>query len=235
MSVSIHQNEDVDWTYMIITVVGKDGARLCDTDCQFWRGVLPSTQDYLLTVTAFGEAPDFVLRVAIDPPGTLTQSFVYENKYRNASLTYTDEFAPAHYPGSQVSRIPPELSLQYINLDSYLNTNLIEAYLLFGSSTDPQIVASCTQTNSFGGPETIVGETSINGVSFTKSQGSGVAAGNIYEQTYYRTVYNGTCFEITYYIHYGNIGNYTSGTVSEFDRDALLQKFDRILSTLVLK
>lgn len=144
-------------------------------------------------------------------------------------------FAPAFFVGAQVSRIQPELSLQFIDTDSYVNTNLNEAYFLFGSSTDAQIMSTCTQPLSFGGPETIVGEVTINGVTFTKSQGGGVAAGNIYEQTYYRTVHNDTCFEITYFIHYGNIGAYQPGTVHEFDHTALLQKFDQILNTLTLQ
>lgn len=235
MSVSVHQNEQATWTYLIVTVVGGDKKPICATDCQFWRGVLPATQDYLVTLSAPSDATDFTLRVAVDPPGTTTQSFLYENKYRNASFSYTDLFAPAFYPGAQVTRIKPELSLQFIDTDSYINTNLNEAYFLFGSSTDAQIVSECTQPLSFGGPESIVGNVTINGVPFTKSQGGGVAAGNIYEQTYYRTVYNGTCYEITYFIHYGNIGNYQPGTVHEFDHDALIKDFDQILSTVTLQ
>jgi hypothetical protein len=235
MSISVHQNEQATWTYLIVTVVGGDKKPICATDCQFWRGVLPATQDYLVTLYAPSDALDFTLRVAVDPPGTTTQSFLYENKYRNASFSYTDLFAPTFYPGAQVSRIPPELSLQLIDSDSYINTNLNEAYFLFGSSTDAQILSECTQPLSFGGPETVVGNVTINGVTFTKSQGGGVAAGNIYEQTYYRTVYNGTCYEITYFIHYGNIGAYQPGTVHEFDHDALIQKFNQILNTLTLE
>lgn len=235
MSVSVHQNEEATWTYLIVTVVGGDKKPLCATDCQFWRGALPATQDYLVTLSAPSDAKDFTLRVAVDPPGTTTQSFLYENKYRNVSFSYTDMFAPAFFPGAQVTRIKPELSLQLIDTDSYINTNLSEAYFLFGSSTDTQIVSECTQPLSFGGPESIVGNVTINGVSFTKSQGQGVAAGNIYEQTYYRTVYNGTCYEITYFVHYGNIGAYQPGTVHEFDHDALIRKFDQILNTFTLQ
>lgn len=235
MSVSVHQNEDTQWTYMIVTVVGADGTRLCATDCQFWRGVLPSTQDYLVILTASSDAPNFVLRVAVNPPGAETQSIAYENKYRNATLSYTDMFAPAFFPGAEVSKIKPELALQFIDTQSYINTNLNEAYFLFSSSTDPQIVSTCTDVGSFGGPENIVGNVTINGISFTKSQGGGVGAGNIYEQTYFRTAYNGTCYEVTYYIHYGNIGNYSPGTVKEFDKAGLLQKFDEILNTITFK
>ncbi len=235
MSVSIHQNEESEWTYITVLIVGADGSSLCANDCQFWRGVLPVTEDYFVTVTASADALNFMMRVAINPPGAATQSFVYENKYKNASLSYTDLFAPAFFPSAQVYKIKPELVLQFIDTQSYTGTNLNEAYFLFGSSSDPQIVSTCTQLLSFGGPETVIGEVTINGVSFTKSHASGVGAGNIYEQTYYRTVYNGTCYEITYFIHYANIGNYAPGTVKEFDHTALIQKFDQILSTLVRK
>ena len=235
MSISIHQNEESEWTYITMQIIGADDSLLCVTDCQFWHGVLPATEEYFVTVTPAADALDFMMRVAINPPGAATQSFLYENMYRNASLSYTDIFAPAFFPGAQVSRIKPELVLQFIDTQSYTNTNLNEAYFLFGSSTDPQALATCTETNPSSGPEAIVGNVTINGVSFTKSQGTGVGAGNDYEVTHYRTAYNGTCYEITYFIHSGNIGNYPPGTVNEFDHAALLQKFDQILSTLLLQ
>jgi hypothetical protein len=235
MSISFHQNDESEWTYITMTIIGADNAPLCADACEFWRGVLPATQDYFVTVTPTADALNFVMRVAINPPGAATQSFVYENKYRNASFSYNDMFAPAFFPNGQVYKIQPELALQFIDTQSYTNTNLIEAYFLFGSSTDAQVLASCTEPASLAGPETVVGDVSINGVSFTRSEASGVGAGNIYEQTYYRAAHNGTCYEITEFIHYGNIGNYNPGTVKEFDRAALVQKFDQILSTLAFQ
>jgi hypothetical protein len=234
MSISIRQNDETTWTSLTMRIIGTDDSILCPRDCEFWRGTLPVTEEYFAIVTAAGDAMDFTMRVAIDPPGRTTQSFIYENKYRNASLSYTDVFAPALFPGAELTRIKPELGLRYIDTEAYTQTNLLEAYFLFGSSTDSQIIASCTEPISFGGPETIVGDETINGVTFTKSTGGGVGAGNIYQQTYYRAVHNGTCYEITYFIHYGNIGNY-SGDVKEFDQDALLAAFDETLATLVLK
>ena len=235
MSISFHQNDESEWTYITMNIMGADNAPLCADDCEFWRGVLPATEEYFVTVTPTADALNFVMRVAINPPGAATQSFVYENKYRNASFSYNDMFAPAFFPNGQVYKIQPELVLQFIDTQSYTNTNLTEAYFLFGSSTDAQVVATCTEPASLAGPETVVGEVSINGVSFTKSEGSGVAAGNIYEQTYFRAAHNETCYEITYFIHYGNIGNYNPGTVKEFDSAALVQKFDQILSSLAFQ
>src|SRR5512133_3344598 len=132
MSVSIHQNDDSEWTYITVRIIGADNTPLCDNDCQFWRGVLPATEDYFIIVTPAADALNFMMRVAINPPGAATQSIAYENKYRNASFSYTDMFAPAFFPGAQVSKIKPELALEFIDTQSYINTNLNEAYFLFG-------------------------------------------------------------------------------------------------------
>lgn len=239
MSVAIRQNTDENWTVIPMKIVGADGTVLCphqeNRDCYFWRGVLPSTQDYFITLTPPIDVADFMMRVAIDPPGTRTQEFRYSNIYRTAILTYTDEFAPARFPGATVYKIEPELVLEFIDTQFYESTNLSEAYFLFGSTSDDSIVTGCTQPVSFGGPEQNPEEVNINGIKFIHTNGGGVAAGNIYEQNYYRGVHNNICYEITFFVHYGNIGNYPPDSgVKEFDHAALMQKFEDILSTLVI-
>jgi hypothetical protein len=235
MSVSFRQNDEAQWSYITLRIIGADGSLLCADDCQFWRGALPATQDYFVTVTPAADASEFMMRVAVNPLGAATQSFPYENKYRNGTLSYTDAFAPGSLQGAPMYRIPPELTLQYIDTQSYADTNLIEAYLLFGSSTDSQVVSTCTEPVVLDAAETVVGEVTFNGVSFTKTESSGVGAGNVYEQTHYRAARNGTCFEFTYFIHYGNIGNYDPSTVTEFSQEALLQSFDEVFSTFTLR
>ena len=240
MSISVDQSSEGDWVYVPMQITGQDGAVLCpakpNLECTFWRGVLPSTQTYLIKLSPANDIKDFSMRVAINPPGKETQNFLFEDMYRQVAFTYTDEFAPVRFPGADVSKIQPELSLKLIDTSFYLNTNLVEAYFLYGSSRDASVVQSCTQPGSFGGPENIVGDVSINGVTFTKSQGGGVGAGNIYEQTYYRAAYQGSCYEFTLFVHYGNIGNYSPDSgVKEFDQAALTQKFEDILSSLVIK
>ena len=240
MSVSVRQSSEGDPVYVPMQIKGQDGTVLCppkvNMECSFWRGKLPSTQTYLVTLSPINDITDFMMRVAINPPGQATQNFLYEDKYRQASFTYTDEFAPVRYPGADITKIQPEISLKLIDTSFYLNTNLSEAYFFFGSSRDAGVVQTCTQPVSFGGPENIVGDVAVNGVTFTKSQGGGIAAGNIYEQTYYRAAYQGSCYEITFFVHYGNIGNYAPDSgVKEFDQAALTQKFEDILSSLVIK
>jgi hypothetical protein len=240
MSVSIHQSGQGNWTLTPLAVTGADGAALCPSkingDCYFWRGVLPATQDYFITVSPVVAIHDFRLRVAINPPGTATQSFLYVSESYGASFRYTDEFAPVRFQEMIINKFDPEVALQFIDSGSIDNTNLGQAYFLFGASHDSALVESCIQPVSLGGPETVTGEVNIGGVSFTRSEAAGVGAGNLYEQTYYRAAYNGVCYEATFFVHSTNIGNYPPETgIEEFDRAALIQKMEGILSTLVIK
>lgn len=237
MSVSILPEQAGLQDTFQLEIKGRDGVVLCPIQgaaCPFWRGALPSTQEYLITVNP-QEGGAYTMRIAINPPGTVSQLFRYFDPQGRFALSHPDDFAPVHYTGVQVTKIPPEFSLQYIDTEQYASTNLGEVYFLIGLSDDPQQVSTCTQPLSFGGPESILGEITINGINFTKSQVEGHAAGNIYEQVYYRTPYHGSCYEVTYFVHYGSIGAYAPGTVEEFDRTALYQELDGILATFVLQ
>jgi hypothetical protein len=237
MSVSIMPEKPELQNTFQLQITGRDGAFLCpkrEEACSFWRGVLPSTQEYLIKVKAQASGT-FDMRVAIDPPGTVSQTFNYADPQGRFTLSYSDDFAPAYYNGGEVTKIPPAFSLQDIDTQQFSSTNLSEVYFLLGVSDDAQEISTCTEPASLGGQETILGETTVNGVDFTKSEATGVGAGNVYEQVYYRTVHNGSCYEISYFVHYGNIGNYPPGAVTEFDRTALYQQLDEILTSLILK
>ena len=237
MSVSILPEKPELQNTFQVQITGRDGAILCpkkEEACPFWRGPLPSTQEYLIKVKAQVSGA-FDMRVAIDPPGTVSQAFDYADPQGRFTLSYSDDFAPAYYNGGEITKIPPALSLQYIDTEQFSSTNLGEVYFLVGVSDGPQQVSTCTQPVSLGGPEFVLGEATVNGVDFTKSEATGVGAGNVYEQVYHRAVQNGSCYEITYFVHYGNIGNYPPGEVTEFDRTALYQQLDEILASLILK
>lgn len=240
MSISIRQSSEGEWTYISMQIIGADGTTLCplfvSTECTFWRGVLPSSQDYFVTITPVADALNFTMRVAINPPGMTTQSFHYLAESGKVSFSYTDEFAPIRFTEIPVSKVTPEIALQYIDTQAYTKTNLLEADFLFGSTTQSDIVQSCTQPASLGGPENVVGNVNINGIDFTRSEAIGVAAGNLYEQIYHRAVLGGVCYEIIFFIHSTNIGVYAPDAgVKEFDRVALLQRFENIISTLVIQ
>ena len=237
MSVSILPEKPEQQGEFHLEIKDRDGLVLCplpNLECLFWRGALPSTQEYLIEVGPPASGV-YSMRLAINPPGTVSQMFAYPDPQGRYSLSAADDFAPAYFRGAEVYKFPPDLTLQYIDTQQYISTNLLEVYFLVGVSDDPGQVSNCTQPLSFGGPETILGETMVSGIPFTKSEGGGVAAGNIYELVYYRALHHGSCYEVTYFVHYGNIGAYAPGAVTEFDRTALYQQLDEILASLILK
>jgi hypothetical protein len=240
MSISIlPQIPSGDWGFIPMQVKGADGKVLCpqadNSQCMFWRGVLPVSQDYFVTLAPVSNVPQFVMRVAINPPGKDVQYFQYNNSATGVSLTYPDSFAPA-IPVVGNYKSDPELTLHFIDSKMYDKTNLSEVYLFVSSTSDAQTVATCTEPNqNGGGPENPAGNEVINGITFVHSTSEGAGAGNYYQQEIYRTVSMGVCHEVIYYLHYTNVSNYTPGTVTEFDRDAVLQQLGGIFSTLTIK
>jgi len=240
MSISIlPQIPDGGWGYIPMQIKGADGSILCpqsvDSECVFWRGALPASQDYFVTLTPNGDVPQFVMRVAINPPGKSIQYFQYSNSATGLSLTYPDTFTPA-IPAIGNYKTTPELSLHFIDTDTYAKTNLGEVYLFISASSDTQVVTACTEPNQNGGAsEQVVGTEVINGFSFVHSTSEGAGAGNYYEQEIYRMVNKNICYEVIYFIHSSNIGNFPPGQVIEFDRDVLMQKLYGVFSTLTIK
>ena len=231
MSVSIPQGPAFS-----VNVTGADNKPLSDPGyaLPFWRGSLPSTQDYIVSIQSQVNSP-FTLRIAIDPPGQATQDFGFTDPQFLVALTYTDEFAPTDVQIPVNIKGTPLLTLAFINPAFYSpRTNLIEAYLQAAATADPAIVSTCTQpSNQIA--ETVTGVVNIHNFAFTRSEFSGAAAGNRYDQIAYRTVWNNKCFEMVFLIHSANIGNYPPGTVVEFDRAALMSKFETVLNTFLAK
>ncbi|MCE9644830.1 MAG: hypothetical protein K8S20_02435 [Chloroflexi bacterium] len=228
-----------DWGYISIVIKAADGSILCpqapDTECLFWRGALPSSQDYFVTLTPNGNVPDFVLRVAINPPGKDAQYFQYTDPGTGATLTYPDIFAPStSVYGNYKST--PQLTLHLIDSKTYEKSNLSEAYIFLSASSNSQLVSTCTDPNqNGGGPEQVVGNQVVNGYTFVHSTSEGAGAGNYYEQDVYRMVLNNVCHEVIFFVHSTNAGNYEPGAVTEFDRNALAQKFLNVFSTFTIK
>ena len=237
MSVSILPQADAAST-ISMQVRGADGSVLCpqpaNEQCLFWRGILPASQDYFVTLTPDGSSIQFVMRVAINPPGKAVQFFQYTNLATGLSLRYPDFFAPALTVSGNY-KFAPGLTLGVVDSPFYKNTNLSEAYVFVGSSSDAQMVATCTEPNQNGGaPEQLIGDEVINGYTFVHSSSDGVAAGNSYHQEVYRMARSGVCYEVILYLHSTNVGNYPDGTVTEFDRNGIIQRFYEVFSTIAI-
>ncbi len=231
MSVSIAQGPPFS-----VDVTGADKKAVNDSRFPrpFWRGSLPSTQDYIVSVQSQENSP-FTLRIAINPPGQATQNFAFDAPQYLVILGYTDEFAPTTVQVPAAStKGAPLVTLAFIDPAFYARTNLSEAYLLLTATTDPAIVSTCTQASTQVA-ETVTGVVNINNFAFTRSEFNGVGAGNRYDQISYRAVVENKCFEVIFLIHSTNIGNYPAGTVVEFDRAALVSKFEAVLATFLAK
>ena len=231
MSVSILQGPP-----FAVEVAGADKKSLtgANNPQPYWRGGLPSTQDYFVTVTSQVEGP-FTLRIAINPPGLANQYFEYVDPHYAVALGYSDEFAPTTWQMPFSTKGAPLVTLYFINPDYYFpTTNLNEAALVLTATTDPSLVSTCTQPSAEMA-ETVTGQVTINGYTFTRSEFSGAAAGNRYDQIFYRAVAQDKCFEVIFLIHSSNIQNYPAGTVVEYDRVRLLHKFEEVLATFVAK
>lgn len=226
--------------YIHLQIVGADGTLLCpqapNTDCPFWRGPLPSSQNYFVTVTPEADASNFILRVAINPPGKNSQSFQYNNPSTGLSLTYSDIFVPAVAPFGNY-KTTPELALQLIDPLVFNKTNLGQAYLFVSSTSDPQTVATCTEPGQATGElEQVIGNEVINGYTFVHSSGDGAGAGNLYQQEIYRMANKNICYEVIYYMHSSQVGNFPAEAgITEFDSNAVIQRFYSVFSTFTIK
>ena len=227
MSVSVRQGPAFS-----VHISGLDQVTLSDPlqPLSFWRGRLPSTQDYIVSVESQVSGP-FTLRIAIAPPGKASQDFEFIDPRYAVSLIYMDTFAPTDVQIPIDIKGSPLLTLTFTDPSFYApRTNLIEAYLQLAASADPAVVSTCTQPSTQV-PETVTGSVNIHNHAFTRSEFSGAAAGNRYDQVIYRSVWQDKCFEVVFLIHSANIGNYPAGTVVEFDRAALINQFETVLNT----
>jgi len=96
-------------------------------------------------------------------------------------------------------------------------TNFGEAKFTVGTSDDPDAVKNCLKYNY--GETGTTSEVVIGDRPFTKISFTDVGAGNYYDTTSYRTVYNGQCYAVEYTIHSTNIYNYSPDQgVEEYDK-----------------
>jgi membrane-bound inhibitor of C-type lysozyme len=104
-------------------------------------------------------------------------------------------------------------------------TNFGEAKFTVSTSADPDEVKNCLISN-YGSFSTTT-KVTIGDRKFTKITFTDAGAGNYYDVTTYRTVYNGQCYAVEYLIHSLNIGNYTP--------DQGIKQFDRLKISLALE
>ncbi len=112
------------------------------------------------------------------------------------------------------------------------NTNFSEAKFSVSKNNSKEALGGCYLL--INGEESF-GFVDINGVSFLKNTLGDAGAGNFYETTSYRTVYNESCFNISYLIHYTNIGAYSSEQgIKEFDKNLIIGILEKVVQSVRL-
>lgn len=153
---------------------------------------------------------------------------VYANQTYGFQFAYPEnfEFVTPTYPNLQDKIVQLQTKA-----NAYPNTNFNDAAF----SASAQFAKTLQDCLALSLPESankgFNTKTSINGVDFYMNKGAGAAAGNIYDQTVYRTLKGQNCIELSETIHTGNIGNYPPGQVTEVDKGQIQNQLDSILQS----
>ncbi|MEK7228323.1 MAG: hypothetical protein AAB681_03140 [Patescibacteria group bacterium] len=157
--------------------------------------------------------------VFVDQEKTLTFSYPKELSLDDISQSKQDWRTNTQDAGTLIARVT-------IPKGSQPQTNLSDSRFSVGVSNDAKAAKNCLiATNG----EQSQGNETINRILYFKFILGDAGAGNFYDTTSYRTLYNGKCYAVEYTIHSTNIGVYDpSQGVKEFDK----QKVTAVLEAM---
>jgi hypothetical protein len=113
-------------------------------------------------------------------------------------------------------------------------TNLVEAYLVVGVSSEPSAVAACSTFADREAHGEARKPKTVHGVEFVSRSSLEGAAGNLYDGRSYRVSRANRCYEVAMIVRTGNMGNYQAGAVEKFEDERALAALERIFETLRL-
>ncbi|HET7714586.1 MAG TPA: MliC family protein [Bauldia sp.] len=93
---------------------------------------------------------------------------------------------------------------------------------------------ACVATAFIPGPAENVRILTENNTDYSVAESSEAGAGNVFDTTVYALLGTSPCLAVRYFVHSANIDNFDPGTVTQFDRNALIAEFDAIRKTLVV-
>jgi Ig-like domain from next to BRCA1 gene len=160
---------------------------------------------------------------AATPTPTSTQSSTANwNTYQNAKYGFNFKFPP----GSIISSQTDTAGRIFLPITS--GTNLVEKYI------DVTAVEGANPCQSPTGNPATSDNVTINGRSFLKETGTGVATGNTFDWVAYSLTNNNACVSLTFVLHSADLGNYTTPP-AQFDKTAESAVFDTIINTFSLQ
>lgn len=221
-----------------LSIHGADGTVLfpADDQVQFWRGELPSTQDYLIDVahsaTAIGPTDKpLLLSIAIVPQGKSSQQFNYADPVSGFELSYSEYFAVGQPPPVfETLGETAVLGLQFTGTTYFDHTNLNEAAIAITTRSAGPAETGCGLPFPPGGVVSSDQITNAKGIDFDRIEYADAGAGNRYTVIAHNVKHGSSCYTISFYLHSGAIGNYPPG-ISEFDRAGVLNHMQDVLDS----
>ncbi len=194
-----------------------------------WRGVLPQTGDYHLSLSAPQDVQGLTLTVTIYPlPGdphplsdaALGYHLVYDGH------VFLPQAPPPVFTNAAVS-------LYLAQDDFYMNTNLEEAYFVLAQESyndadtclnaPPEGVMAIAQA---------VDTWRINRVDYRHYVTQEGAAGHAYRADVFRAWTGAHCVTAYLFVHTTNLSNYDPGMVTPYDEQGVLDELKRVFFTL---
>lgn len=157
-----------------------------------------------------------------ETPTQIPEGTHLENSRYGYEIYYSDAFRKISSPFIPFMLIEAMDGLELVDNSYFDETNLKKVEVGIGASTDSNIVDSCTDAGD---------DIRINSIPFKRVEHDEVAAGTVYEEISYRTKEQGVCYEIGFIIASGNMNMYSEGAATEFDKNAVLEELNILLST----
>jgi hypothetical protein len=122
----------------------------------------------------------------------------------------------------------PQISFRLMGTLYYAGTNLVEACVITAASRSEETRSTCPEPR-IPYEEYLVSKNST--LTFSQVSRVGVATGNVYDITSYRVLHNDACYEVALFLHYSDLGVYAPGTVSEFNREQVMDRLKQVFYT----
>lgn len=140
----------------------------------------------------------------------------------------SDAYQPASWIGNGVTEID-------FPLGAYAGTNLQQALVMVSATSGRDMLALCETSVPTYINQPLTKVATINGITFHMGEFTDAGMGNYYASTIYRTIHAGTCYEINLFLHSTYVGNYTPGTIKEFDKPSIMRQLESVLATFQFK
>jgi hypothetical protein len=216
-----------------LRICGEDGTELEEGYGSFWRGSLPSTQDYFIEMVNEYPGDDSIGRplrvsVVVVPRGETTTWLDYRDEANGFTLRYPDLFAVVE----RLDRYPfsPGEALIFTGSEYFQNTNLNYVSLFVSRWPEAEAIAGCTDLDY---PPRIgpVDQLQIDSVTFTRAHQFDQDIGGKRAHVFiHRTVHDDACWGITFVIDYTD-RLFFDQPITEFDYDGILNHLRSVLAT----